>query len=170
MKTLTTIIFGLSLIWGSWVHASENDEIKQVDSCLDAYSAHIKGQRWTIIGGSTGFGVLICMTPGILIYPFVSSTLTSVNENKLSKISDGRQLLSEAQINTGKRLDGFVAEVIKGCGHDVAAQDITDRINKLEEDSSYCRKSMKDGNGKNIVIAEPWTYNEILTEMIAHFK
>ena len=170
MKTITSIFLTLLLTLTSWSHAGESDDIKKVDTCLDAYSAHIKGQRWSIVGGNAGFGVLICMTPGILIFPFVSSTMTSVNENKLSKISDGRQLLSEAQIRSGNRLDGFVAEVIKGCAHEVSAEERTERLNTLEEDFSCCRKTAKDGNGKNIVIAEPWTYNEILSDMISHFK
>jgi hypothetical protein len=96
--------------------------------------------------------------------------MTSVNENKLSKISDGRQLLSEAQIRTGSRLEGFVAEVKKGCGRDVSSEEITARLNKLEEDFSYCKKTVKDYNGKSLLIAEPWSYPEILAEMISHFK
>jgi hypothetical protein len=170
MKTLTSLILALLLSFGSWSHAAEKEEIKKVDTCLDAYTAHMKGQRWSIYGGSVGGGILICMTPGILVMPFFSSTLTTVNENKMSKISDGRQLLSEAQIRSGNRLDGFVAEVKKGCGRDVSVEDITSRLNKNEEDFSYCRKSYKDQSGQKLEIAEPWTYSEILTEMIAHFK
>jgi hypothetical protein len=170
MKTLISLLLALLMSWGNWAYATESNEVKKVDSCIDAYTAHMKGQRWSIYGGSVGGGVLICMTPGILIMPFFSSTLTTVNENKMSKISEGRQLLSEAQIRAGKKLEGFIAEVKKGCGHDVSSDDITARLIKYEEDFSYCRKTFKDENGKNLEIAEPWMYNEILTEMIAYFK
>ncbi len=170
MKMLTSLVLAVILSWGSCSFAADTEEVKKVDTCIDAYSAHMKGQRWSIYGGSVGGGVLICMTPGILIMPFFSSTMTTVNENKMSKISDGRQLLSEAQIRTGNRLNGFVAEVVKGCGHDVSPEEITARLNKNEEDFSYCRKSYKDQSGKKQEIAEPWTYGEILTEMIAHYK
>jgi hypothetical protein len=170
MKMLTSLVLVLLLTCGSWSHASDNTEIVKVDSCLDAYTAHIKGQRWSIYGGGFGGGILICMTPGILIYPFFSSTITSINENKMSKISDGRQLLSEAQIRTGNKLDSFAAEVVKGCGRDVSLEEITARLNRNEEDFSYCRKTFKDQSGKKFEIAEPWTYGEILSEMISHFK
>ena len=170
MKALTAILMATLLCWGSWSKASDTDDIKKVDSCIDAYSAHLKGERWSIYGGTTGVGVLICVTPGILIYPFFSSSVTTMAEKKMSHISDGRQLLMEGQLRSGKRLEGFVAEVKKGCGRDISSEEITSRLNKLEEDFSYCRKSITDNNGKKLEFAEPWTYEDIRLEMILFFK
>ncbi len=170
MKKMWFFILLSILTWANVAQSADGDDIRRVDSCLDAYSSHLKGERWSIYGGSAGVGLLICVTPGILIYPFFSSTLTTMNENKLSHIADAKQLLMESKIHKGKRLSGFIKEVKTACHTQPSDEEIIARLNALEEDVSYCRKNFTDQSGKKFQVAEPWSYNEILVEMIRFFK